>query len=90
MRVKKRHSARILAAATLGLTLSILSACGANVSGPGKSRPVEAPAFGPERRIGQSEKNPSTPFLRYSPDGRLHAIWTEDDKTPGVQAKPIA
>jgi hypothetical protein len=90
MRVKKRHSARILAAAALGLTLFILSACGANVSGPGTPPPVAAPAFGPERRIGQSEKNPSTPFLRHSPDGRLFAIWTEDDKTPGAEAKPVA
>jgi hypothetical protein len=25
------------------------------------------------------DKNPSAPFLRHAPDGRLYAIWTEDD-----------
>lgn len=38
--------------------------------------------FGPERRIGQASKNPSMPFLRYGPDGRLYAVWTEDDGAP--------
>jgi hypothetical protein len=35
--------------------------------------------FGPEVRLGRSAKNPSTPFLRFAPDGRLFAVWTEDD-----------
>jgi hypothetical protein len=28
--------------------------------------------------LGQREKNPSAPFLRYAPDGRLFAVWSED------------
>jgi hypothetical protein len=47
-------------------------------------------AFGPEQRLGHNEKNPSTPFLRYSPDGRLFAIWTEDHDTPWPQGNQPA
>jgi hypothetical protein len=35
--------------------------------------------FSTEVRLGRSAKNPSTPFLRFAPDGRLFAVWTEDD-----------
>jgi hypothetical protein len=38
--------------------------------------------FGPEIGIGKTAANPSTPFLRYSPDGRLVAVWTEDHDIP--------
>jgi hypothetical protein len=35
--------------------------------------------FGPLQALGNPEKNPSTPFLRYGPDGRrLYAVWSED------------
>jgi hypothetical protein len=81
-----RRSARALAAAALCL---VLSACSANQSGPENTRPAAA-AFGPERRIGQSEKNPSTPFLRAAPDGRLYAVWTEDESKPVVQVQQAA
>jgi hypothetical protein len=40
---------------------------------------TQAPKFGAEQRLGRVDKNPSTPFLRVSPDGRLYAVWTEDD-----------
>jgi hypothetical protein len=46
------------------------------------SRGAATIAFGPQQSLGQIEKNPSTPFLRYSPDGRLHAVWTEDHDMP--------
>src|SRR5215467_9719804 len=35
--------------------------------------------FGPEHSLGQANKNPAAPFLRFAPDGRLYAIWTEAD-----------
>ncbi|MPZ78012.1 MAG: hypothetical protein GEU77_16000 [Deltaproteobacteria bacterium] len=35
--------------------------------------------------MGQTKKNPATPFLRYSPNGRLFAIWTEDDDSATSQ-----
>jgi hypothetical protein len=44
--------------------------------------------FGPEHRIGRNDKNPSTPFLRYGPDGRLYAIWTEADDRQALQTNP--
>jgi hypothetical protein len=44
-------------------------------------------SFGPEIVLGNSEANPSTPFLRYAPDGRLFAVWTEDHDTPWPHGK---
>ena len=44
-------------------------------------------SFGPEQRLGYNDKNASTPFLRYGPDGRLYAIWTEDDDRLPPQTK---
>jgi hypothetical protein len=38
--------------------------------------------------LGTAKDNPSTPFLRYSPDGRLFAVWTEDHDTPWPDGKP--
>ena len=46
--------------------------------------------FGPEISIGKTAANPSTPYLRYAPDGRLFAIWTEDHDTPSPQGKRSA
>lgn len=60
------------------ISLFTLSACGSTTltpAGPASSTNVD---FGSERILGQSEKNPSTPFLRFAPDGRLFAIWSED------------
>jgi len=36
-------------------------------------------SLGPEIQLGDSEANPSTPFLRFAVDGKLYAIWTEDE-----------
>jgi hypothetical protein len=49
-----------------------------------------SPSFGGAQRLGQVDKNPSTPFLRVSPDGRLYALWTEDDRNPEALAQPAA
>jgi hypothetical protein len=46
--------------------------------------------FGPEIGIGKIEANPSTPFLRYAPDGRLFAVWTEDHDAPWPEGKQSA
>jgi len=72
----------------LGLALCVMSiAAGGGATGTGLVSAVTAPQFGPERRLGESDKNPSTPFLRHSPDGRLYAIWTEDDRSPAAGAR---
>jgi hypothetical protein len=47
--------------------------------------PAQAAGSGPfsfnaEVQLGRRSNNPSTPFLRLAPDGRLFAVWTEDDK----------
>ncbi len=68
----------------------VLAACSSDLTAPGNAgRPGEL-SFGPEQRLGKSEKNSSTPFLRYAPDGRLFAVWTEDDDRPPPQARQAA
>jgi hypothetical protein len=44
--------------------------------------------FGPQTTLGRNEANPSTPFLRYNPEGRLFAVWTEDHEMPWPNGKP--
>ena len=81
-----RPFARTFAATAVYLSLClVLAACSADLRSP-DSNHVSAPiSFGPEQRLGDNEKNPSTPFLRYSPDGRLFAVWTEDHDIPWPQ-----
>jgi hypothetical protein len=70
----------------IALSLCLFSAaCGGYGSTSGASRHTANLAFGPEQRLGQSDNDPSTPFLRYSPDGRLFAIWTEADHSLSSQ-----
>jgi hypothetical protein len=38
-------------------------------------------SFGREIQLGNNEANPSTPFLRFAADGKLYAIWTEDESS---------
>jgi hypothetical protein len=44
-------------------------------------------SFNAEVQLGRRSNNPSTPFLRLAPDGRLFAVWTEDDKRTVSAAK---
>jgi hypothetical protein len=82
---------RTLGAAVFRVTFCLLlAACSSDLAAPGNaSGPFEL-SFGPEQQLGKSEKNPSTPFLRYAPDGRLFAVWTEDDDRPPPQARQAA
>ena len=73
-------------------TLTIVSCflflgCGSELPAPPAANRAVSLAFGPEIAIGETEANPSTPFLRHSPDGRLFAVWTEDHETPWPQGK---
>jgi hypothetical protein len=68
----------------------ILAACSADLSLPDSIRRSAPLTFGPEQRLGHNEKNPAAPFLRYGPDGRLFAIWTEDHDTPWPQGNQPA
>lgn len=79
--------------ASLRVSLSfclVLVTCSEIAHGAGGSGPVKALVFGSEQNLGKIEKNPSTPFLRYSPDGRLYAVWTEDHDTPWSPATSSA
>ena len=49
---------------------------------------AEPLSFGPEIHIGDAELNPSTPFLRFAPNARLYAIWTEDEPSQPPQTGP--
>ena len=87
----KTQFTRTVAVVTVELTLCLfLAACSTDISarrGAGHSASV---TFGPEQRLGQNDKNPSTPFLRFAHDGRLYAVWTEDDDGPSLKTKQPA
>jgi hypothetical protein len=60
----------------------LFAGCSSDLATPrSPSRPIQL-SFGPERQLGNSDKNPGAPFLRFAPDGRLFAVWTEDHDTP--------
>jgi hypothetical protein len=63
----------------------MLLGCSSDVVAPDNAPHAVQLRFGPEQRLGHNEKNPAAPFLRYSPDGKLFAIWTEDHDTPWSQ-----
>ena len=54
----------------------IFSAYSADLAPQSKPRP--ALDFTAPIAIGAGRANPGAPFLRFAPDGRLFAIWTED------------
>ncbi|MGH7929675.1 MAG: sialidase family protein, partial [Candidatus Binatia bacterium] len=60
------------------LGLFTLWACTSNSVTSRTANSSKGLSFGPAQMLGQPERNPSTPFLRYAPDGRLYAIWSED------------
>jgi hypothetical protein len=68
-------------------SLFILLGCGSELATPTRTHRTTLLAFGPEISIGNTEANPSTPFLRHSPDGRLFAVWTEDHENPWPHGK---
>ena len=68
--------------------LIVCIGCGAQPAQPPVTAQSVQLRFGPEVAIGRSEANPSTPFLRYAPDGRLFAIWTEDHDKPWPNGPP--
>jgi hypothetical protein len=82
VRVEHRRHVYIFAAA---LCVS-LAACSGNLRPAGDSAAPITLTFAPEQHLGQVEKNPAIPFLRYSPDGRLFALWTEDDDRANSKA----
>lgn len=68
----------------------LLVASSRNADGTDGSRGAAMIAFDAQQSLGRIDKNPSTPFLRYSPDGRLQAVWTEEHDIPWPQAMPPA
>jgi len=75
-----KGAAQAVAAAAVGLALCGIPAdCSSNASAPGLVPSAATLAFGPERRLGDADRNPSTSLLRHGPDARLYAIWTEDN-----------
>ena len=68
--------------------LAALAACSGPLTAP-RSRPQAIQLdFRPMQQLGEVQRNPSTPFLRYAPDRRLFAIWTEDHETPWPKGRP--
>jgi hypothetical protein len=68
----------------------IVAGCSSELTAPVATGPSGSLSFGPEERLGRMDKNPATPFLRYRSDGRLYAIWTEDDRSSAAKtAQPV-
>jgi hypothetical protein len=67
------------------LSCFLFWSCGYELAAPRSVIPPGPLNFGPELDIGKAKANPSTPFLRHAPDGRLFAVWTEDHDTPWPQ-----
>ncbi len=64
------------------------SGCGAEFAlSPATTQSAQL-RFAPAIALGRAEANPATPFLRFSPNGRLFAVWTEDHETPWPAGKP--
>src|SRR5262245_3113082 len=61
--------------------------CSSGTSAPSSANRIGVLDFTAAIDFGDQEKSPSTPFLRYAPDGRLYAIWTEDDEKPWPEAR---
>lgn len=72
--------------ASIILIVFLFLGCTSELAAPPSANRAQL-SFGPEINIGKAEANPSTPFLRYAPDGRLFAVWTEDHDTPWPQGK---
>jgi hypothetical protein len=86
----RRDRATTLAPAMLALLLcAIVFTCAAGLAAPGRAQAGATLKFGAEKRLGKTENNPSTPFLRYGPDGRLYAIWTEEDPDPAARTARV-
>lgn len=73
---------------SLTLACFLFAGCSSELAAPPPASRSNPLSFGPEIDIGKTEENPSTPFLRYAPDGRLYVIWTEDHETPWPKGRP--
>ncbi len=68
----------------------LLTACSSDLAAHRRGGQIEPLRFGPEILLGAPHRNSAAPFLRYAPDGRLFAVWTEDHDTPWPQGKTSA
>jgi hypothetical protein len=68
----------------------LFAACSSDLTLPSKGNRAAAIQFGPEISLGTAETNPAAPFLRLAPDGRLFAIWTEDEAAEQTKASNAA
>ena len=64
-----------------------MPACSADLAPWANPERSERLRFGAEISLGSRDADPSTPFLRYAPDGRLFAVWTEDHDNSSAQAR---
>ena len=74
--MKTRTTRSVLASLALCLALATYHAA---ATVPVRADASKALNFGAEKSLGRRSKNPAAPFLRFAPDGRLFAVWTEAD-----------
>jgi hypothetical protein len=66
---------------------AFLLGCSSELAAPPALSGTNQLRFESEVSIGKNTANPAAPFLRYAPDGRLFAVWTEDHDTPWPDGK---
>jgi predicted neuraminidase len=66
-----------------------LGACNSDLTPRTAVKSAQPLDFEAEIILGSPELNPAAPFLRFAPDGRLFAIWTEDATVGQTKAKPV-
>jgi hypothetical protein len=74
--VKTRITRSVLVSLVFCLALAAYHAASTVPAGADASKALN---FGSEQALGRGNKNPAAPFLRFAPDGRLFAVWTEAD-----------
>jgi hypothetical protein len=72
----------------LSVVTFFINGCSSELLNFGAGTRLASLEFSQEVRLGDSERNPSTPFLRYAPDGRLFAVWTEEHDKPWPNGRP--
>jgi hypothetical protein len=64
-------------------------ACSSNLAPRNTDNRAQPLQFAAQAYLGRPEANPAAPFLRFAPDGRLFAIWTEDEAGQSSDASSL-
>jgi hypothetical protein len=66
----------------------LITACSSDFTDWRKEPRAQRIRFDPEVSLGTQRLNPAAPFLRFAPNGRLFAVWTEDEPDQLSTSRP--